>query len=135
LRAAAFVGSARRRALDFGSLALDFGRVALAFGGLGLGLNFDFGFGFEGLECIRAARASLAFFLACLAIFLLALANFRARLSTALAARSACFTAPARAAAFFASALNRCAAAACLVDVAEGEVATARSRWKEDRRA
>jgi len=103
---------------------------------LDLDLNLDFGFNFAGLERMSAARASLAFFLACLAIFLLALANFRARLSTALAARSACFTAPARAAAFFASALNRCAAAACLADVADkGAVATTRSRWKKDRRA
>jgi len=127
LRAVAFGGAARRRALVFG-------RVALALGGFGL--NLDFGFSLDGSERIRAARASLAFFLACLAIFLLALANFRARLSTALAARTACFTAPARAADFFASALNRCAAAACLADVADkGEVATTRSRWKDDRRA
>ena len=117
-----FAGSARRGALDFGRLGLAFA-----------GFDFD-AFLIDGLERARAACASLARFLACLAIFLLAFANFRARLSTSLAARSACFTAPARAAAFFASALNRCAAAACLADVADkGAVATTRSRWKNDR--
>jgi hypothetical protein len=45
----------------------------------------------------RAAFAALTFFFASLAAFLLAFANFRARLSTLLAARTCCFAAAARA--------------------------------------
>ncbi len=128
LAGAGFGGEARRGALDLGGLALDVAGLALAFDGFGVGAFFLL----SGLERVRAACAALARFLACLAIFLLAFANFRARLSTSLAARSARFTAPARAAAFFASAFNRCAAAACLADVADkGAVATTRPRLKE----
>jgi hypothetical protein len=73
----------------------------------------------------KAACAALALFLACLAIFLPIFANFRARFRTCLAARSACFSALARAAALFDSTLNRWAEAAWVADVAEEEVATA----------
>ena len=102
-------------------------------------LDFDF-LGFEGVARAFAASAvlgeacslrvitacaALAFLLACLAAFLPAFANFRARLSTNFAARSACFRAPACAAAFFAAALNRCAAAPWFAGGAdESEVAT-----------
>jgi hypothetical protein len=53
---------------------------------------------FSGAASLRdrtcnAARAALAFFLACLAAFLLAFANFRARFSAFLAARICCFAA------------------------------------------
>jgi hypothetical protein len=75
----------------------------------------------------RAACAALAFFLACLAAFLLAFANFRARFSALLAARTCFFAASARAAAVVASALSRCAAAAPSVCVSlDREVATVR---------
>jgi hypothetical protein len=71
------------------------------------------------------ACAALAFFFACLAAFLVAFANFRARLSTFLAARTCCFAASARAAAAVASAFRRCAATALFVP-ADLEVATVR---------
>ncbi len=78
-----------------------------------------------------AARATLAFFRACLAAFLLAFATFRARLSSAFASRTCCFAVSARALAFLASAPSRCAAADCFVRT--WEVATIRSlaqqRW------
>jgi hypothetical protein len=135
-----FEGAVRLGVVGFDGLGLGrlaFDRVAFfcsGLGGLAFG-GFDFDrSGFDGAapglraRIFKAAIAALAFFLACLATFLLAFANFRARLSTSLAARSACFTASACAVAFFASALNRCAAAACFADVAddgdEGEVAT-----------
>jgi hypothetical protein len=59
-----------------------------------------------------AACAALAFFFATLATLLLAFANFRARLSTFLAARTCCFAASARAIAVVASVFSRCAAIA-----------------------
>jgi hypothetical protein len=78
------------------------------------------------LAC-TAARAALALFFASLAAFLLAFANFRARLSTFLAARTCCFAAAARVAAVVASAFSRCAATAVFVRVSvDGEVATVR---------
>jgi hypothetical protein len=52
-----------------------------------------------------------------LAAFLVAFANFRARLSTFLAARICCFAASARATAVVASAFSRCAATAPFVRV------------------
>jgi hypothetical protein len=111
----------------------DFAFLAVGLFGFDI-LDFDF-FDFDPLgaglraRAFRAACAALAFFLACLAAFLVIFANFRARFSTDLATRNACFTASACAAAFFAVALNRCAAAASVAgDAAEGEVATIRSR-------
>jgi len=72
-----------------------------------------------------AAWAAFAFFLACLAAFLLAFANFRARLSMLLAARTCRFAASARATAAAASAFSRCAAAAWFVRSSDDrEVAT-----------
>jgi hypothetical protein len=68
--------------------------------------------GFFRAPCL-AACAALAFLRACLAAFLLAFASFRARLSTAFASRICRFAVAARATAFFASALRRCAAADC----------------------
>jgi hypothetical protein len=141
-------------ALGFEALGFEAsGFEALGFETLGFeALRFD-GLGFDGLAfdsvgrkalartfvptvafrgtvalCARtcsAAWAAFAFFLACLAAFLLAFANFRARLSMLLAARTCCFAASARATAAAASAFSRCAAAAWFVRASDDrEVAT-----------
>lgn len=62
------------------------------------------------LACCKASSAASAFFRACFAAFFRCLDNFRACLSWVLAARTCCFAACARAAAFSASKPNRCAA-------------------------
>jgi hypothetical protein len=106
------------------------GRDALGFGGLclvgvgrgALARTFVPAAAFLEAAALRAracsaACAALAFFFACLAAFLLAFANFRARLSTVLAARTCCFAASARVTAVVASAFSRCAAIAPFVRV------------------
>jgi hypothetical protein len=102
---------------DFDALA----RNSSGFDGLRVGV----GRGALRVRACCAACAALAFFFACLAALLLAFANFRARLSTFLAARTCCFAASARAAAAVASAFSRCVATALFVSV-DWEVATVR---------
>jgi hypothetical protein len=108
-------GALERDALGFDGLCFDsVGRGALARTFVLAALREAAGL--RARAC-SAARAALAFFFACLAAFLLAFANFRARLSTFLAARTCCFAASARAAAVVASVFSRCAATALFVRV------------------
>jgi hypothetical protein len=104
--------SAARRAAGFADFSVILAGTFPATGAFLSPTTAFLGTGALRVRARNSARAVLAFFRACLAIFLLAFANFRVRLSTALAARTACFAASAWVAALSASRLNLWAAAA-----------------------